>query len=343
MEPITHALTSVALSRALRKRLPRLGMAMLVTAGVAADLDFASYFWGPLAFLRFHRAVLHSLPGSFLLCVGVAAGFYLFDQVRRAGGEDAESARLNFLAAFWVCAVGAGAHMILDVASGIGVRLLWPFRGGWTAWNLLTDFDVWILAVLAAGLLLPHLFRLIGDEIGERKREKPGRLAAVTALVVVVLYVGGRGILRSRVGGLMGSRDYHGEAAEKIGVFATGSNPFLWRGLVSTATSIDELNVSVMPGASFDPDRAVSHYKPEASAAIGGAQTTDEGQLFLEYARFPLASIEKNETGSALTLRDVRFPAGDTSLDNIFLDVQLDGNARVVEESMRFAGARRSR
>ena len=342
MEPITHALTSVALSRALRKRLPRFGILMLVTAGVAADLDFGSYFWGPLAFLRFHRAVLHSLPGSFLMCVAVAAGFCLFARGRR--GEDGRLARLNFFAAFWVCAVGAGAHMILDVASGIGVRLFWPFRGGWTAWNLLGDFDVWILAILAAGLLLPHLFRLIGEEIGERKREKPGRLAAVVALAVVVLYVGGRGILRSRVVGLMGSRDYHGEAEEKIGVFATGSNPFLWRGLVSTATSIDELNVSVAPGASFDPDRAVTRYKPEASAAIGGAQGTDEGKLFLEYARFPLASIEKNETGSDLTLRDVRFPAGDTSLDNIFLDVQLDGNARVLEESMRFAGAaRRSR
>ena len=57
VEILTHALVSLALVRAGRKLLPRYGAAMVVVAGVAADLDFLSYLRGPSAFLRFHRAV----------------------------------------------------------------------------------------------------------------------------------------------------------------------------------------------------------------------------------------------------------------------------------------------
>jgi inner membrane protein len=235
------------------------------------------------------------------------------------------------------------AHIILDLAGGIGVRLWWPFRGTWQSWDLLPDFDVWILLLLAAGLSLPYLGRMVSEEIGERKRGAPGQPGATIALVVLILYIGGRGILHSRAIDLLRSRDYHGQPPEKAGAFAESSNPFAWRGLISTSRAIDELDISLLPGSTFDPDRAVPHYKPEDSPAIGAAQNSAGGQLFLAYARFPLAAIEPQASGFEVTLRDLRFPAGYRSIEHIILGVRVDENAQIVEQRMRFAGSARQK
>src|ERR1700677_3808272 len=203
MDPITNLLTAVALARATRSRLPRFGTAMLVTSGIAADLDYVSYFFGPTAFLRFHRTVLHSLLGSVAMCCVVAAAYCLLARGRQNSDSEPGKVGITFRRAFLVCVAGAAAHMILDLASGIGVRLLWPFREGWQSWDLLPGFDIWILLLLAAGLSLPHLGRLVSDEIGERKRGTPGHFAAMVTLVLIVAYIGEREILHSRAMGLL--------------------------------------------------------------------------------------------------------------------------------------------
>jgi inner membrane protein len=343
MELLTLVLISMALARATGTRLLRFGGAMLITSGITADLDLVSYFWGPVAFLRFHRTVLHSLLGSVLMCCILAAVFCLLDRAGKSTDSESSVPKLGFVTALSVCIAGAAAHLILDVAGGVGVRLLWPFREGWQSWDLLPNFDLWILLLLVAGLSLPHLERLVSQEIGERSSAAPGRLAAIITLVLIVLYIGGRGMLHSRALDLLQSRDYHGQAPQRTGAFPFSSNPFAWRGLVSTPASIEEVNISLLPGAGFDPDRAASHYKPDQSAAIAAAQNTTDGKLFLNYARFPLAATEPLDRGSDLTLRDLRFAARDTSIEDLVLDVQLDANSQIIQQRLRFAGVARER
>jgi inner membrane protein len=341
MEPITHALISLALARALRDRLPRYGTALLIIAGTAADLDFLSYFGGAGAFLKFHRAVLHSVVGSAVMCCFIAAIFCFVDRGRAKRGVDSDVVRLGFVAAFLVSAVGAGVHVALDVASGIGVRLLWPFRGGWQAWDLLANFDLWILILLVAGILMPHLSRLVSEEIGERKRGAPGKIAAVVTLALLAAYVGGRAVLHSRAIDLLVSRDYHGQPPGRTGAFPSSSNPFAWRGLVSTSGAIDEIAVSLVPGATFDPERGVAHYKPDESAGIVAAQKTGEAELFLGYARFPVAEVEPFEAGFRVTMRDLRFSGRERSSENLGLETRVDGAARILEQRIYFMGGRR--
>ena len=173
MEPFTHAFTSVALARAGRPRLPRFGTAMLVVSGLAPDLDYASYVGGPNAFLHLHRSALHSVAGVVLLSCAIAGVFCLFDRKTSPKKNVAtiSAVPLKFSAAFVVCLVGAAGHVFLDLASGVGVQLLWPFHTHWSAWDLVTDFDPWILILLVAGLLLPLLFQLVNEEVGERKKK----------------------------------------------------------------------------------------------------------------------------------------------------------------------------
>jgi membrane-bound metal-dependent hydrolase YbcI (DUF457 family) len=337
VEILTHALVALILARAGQKLLPRYGTAMLVVSGVVADLDFASYLGGPFAFLRFHRAALHSIPHSIVLICVLAIVFW--SAARRSAAPQPESNRrtLRFRDAAALCAIGVTAHLLLDLASGIGVQLLWPFQQRWTAWNLLSNLDLWIPALLALGLLLPEMFRLVSEEIGERAKRPRGQRAAVITLLLLLIYIGARAGLHSRAVDELNSRDYRGAPPLATGAFPSALSPFAWRGLVSTDNAIEAIELSLAPGAGFDSDRAVPHYKPEDSAALDAAQSTTVAKTFLRYARFPLASLEREDSGYEFTLRDLRFAPSDTSADNIIVRVELTSDLRVVNQEFRFA------
>lgn len=331
MEPVTHALTSIALARAGQRYLPRYGTAMLVVAGVAPDVDYASYLGGAGAFLRFNRALLHSIPSAILLACAVAGAFCFFDRRRpqKAAIQNSTKAKppssepLGFGTAFMICAIGMASHLLLDLASGVGVQLLWPFRVRWFAFDLLAEFDPWILLVLGAGLLLPMLFKLVGEEIGEPRTRGGGQRGAIAALVLIVVYTGARGFLHSRAVELLESRDYHGRAPLKAGAFPHSFSPFEWRGVVSTDNTIEEMELSLTPGAEFDPERSFTNYKPDDSRILQIGQSAAASQIFLHYARFPLAMIARADEGYRFELRDVRFAAGDESPANILLRLQI--------------------
>lgn len=343
MEPVTHVLTSLALARAGQKHLPKHGMAMLLVAGVAPDLDFASYLGGAGSFLRLNRALLHSLPCSIVLACAIAGAFCFFEPRRdpeRDESGPSVGARLGFGTAFTVCSVGIAGHLLLDLASGAGVELLWPLRTHWFAFDLLAEVDPWILILLGAGLLLPMLLRLVGEEIGERKKRVGGQRGAAVTLIVLLAYMAARGYLHSRALDLVESRDYRGRIPLRAGAFPESSLPLEWRGVVSTDNTIEEVPVSLAPSAEFDPERSATEYKPEDSPALETGQRTATAQRFLSYARFPLASVVQLEEGYRFELRDARFPTGDGSAANIVVLVEMRGNLQITSERFQFASSR---
>jgi inner membrane protein len=339
VEILTHALIALTLARAGQKLLPRYGLAMLVVPGVAADLDFLSYFGGPSAYLRFHRGVLHSVLGSVVLVCVLALVFWAVARRAAAKNSALNLPRLNFASAVVVCGVGVLVHLLFDLASGIGVRLLWPFREKWTEWDLVSALDPWILVVLVLGLALPEVLRLVGEEIGERARGPRGRVAAIVTLLLLLIYFGARAGLHSRAVDELNAREYHGAPPLAVGAFPSSISPLDWRGVVSTDNDIEVIEISLAPGAGFDPERAVRHYKPEESAALEAAQNTAAARTFLRYARFPLAALERGDEGYRFTLRDMRFPAGDGSADDILVRVELDADLRVKSGEFRCANS----
>ncbi len=342
MEPVTHALTSLALARAGQKHLPRFGTAMLVVAGVAPDLDFASYLGGASSFLRFDRTLLHSLPSSILLASAIAGTFCALARKHDTEHDKPDASmppRLEFGPAFVVCAIGITAHLLLDLASGVGVQLLWPFRLRWFAFDLLPELDPWILILLTAGLLLPMLLRMVSEEIGERKKSAGGQRGAIVTLILVLAYLGARGFMHSQAIDLLESRDFHGRVPLASGAFPQ-TLPVNWRGVVSTDNTVEEIEVSLTPGAELDPDRSATSYKPEDSPALAAGQRTAAAQRFLKYARFPLASVVRLENGYRFELRDARFAAGESSPANIFLRVEMRGNLEITSAEFQFGASR---
>jgi len=307
---------------------------MIVVCGVAPDLDYASYFGGAAAFLRFHRAALHSLAGAAAMACAIATAFCWLDRKRPRAGS---LAPLGFPAAFAACCAGAALHLTLDLTNISGAQLLWPLRAGWFSWDIAPWFDPWILAILIAGLLLPHLFRLINEEIGDRKKGPVGRGAAIATLLMLAAYMGARADLHGRAMGLLLSREYHGREPLSAGAFPTTLSPWDWHGVVSTDNTIEEVEISLAPGADFDPDESLTHYKPEDSPALEAGQQTAAARRFLGYARFPLASVSRIEDGYSFELRDLRFPASDTSAENMIVRVDFDSSLRAVRQEIRYA------
>jgi membrane-bound metal-dependent hydrolase YbcI (DUF457 family) len=337
VEPVTHALTSLALARAGQRTLPRYGSAILLVAGLAPELDYASYFGGPAAFLRFDRSLLHSILGAAAVACATAAAFWA--TVRRSSRSAPSSPPLRFAPALLVAGIGVAGNVVLDLASGTGVQLLWPFRIHKYAWNLLANLDPWILILLLAGLLLPELLRLVSEEIGERKKRARGRTAAILVLALTVGYVGVRAVLHRQAIDLLMSRDYHGRAPLSAGAFPSSTSLFEWRGVVVTEDTLEEARVPLGPGAEFDAERTLTHYKPVDSAALRAGEGADATQMYLKYARFPSARVSRLEDGYRIEVRDLQFPPDDRSPANTFARVDVDSRLHIVRQQILFVAS----
>jgi membrane-bound metal-dependent hydrolase YbcI (DUF457 family) len=337
LEPFTHAFTALAVSQTLQRRLPRFGTATIVASAVAPDLDYASYFAGAGSFLELHRSALHSVAGGTVLCIGIAAAaVYASRKSPPKTNSRRATSPLTLKSAFALCVLGFVSHVILDLASGEGVQLLWPFRNYWSHWSLTENFDIWLFFLLIAGLLIPQLFRLVGEEVGASKKQ-PGGGAAVFTLVLIVAYLGGRAYLHGRATDLLLSAEYHQREPLSAGAFPSAMNPFVWGGLVATDNTIEEIEVNLGPGTDFNPDRSATHYKPGESPQLNVAEGSPMAQRFLRYAAFPLAVVARREDGYRIDLRDLRFPAGDTSAANVVARIEMTSSLQITQEELRFA------
>ena len=284
MEPVTHALTSIALGRAGLNKITRAATPMLLVSGLIADVDWVTRLGGAATFLRGHRTVTHSLVGTVAIIAAVAAASWFT-------GRKYPKFAVGIFPALAICAIGAGAHLLLDMLNGYGVKLLWPFSPKWYAWDLADSVDSWILFFLLVGLLIPELFRLVLEEIGSKPKRHGRQRGAIFGLVFVALVIAGRAFAHQRAIALLDSRDYRGQTPLVVAAFPKPSNPLLWSGVVETDNALINLEVPLGPGREFDPELADVHFKPESSVTLKNAVSTSTAIEFLNFARFPLASV----------------------------------------------------
>lgn len=309
MDPLTHALASFTLQRAAFPRLSRAATISVVLAGIIADADLLSTYFGPSAYLAFDRTYFHSLPAALVFALlGTLPFFFL----KPKSAESQISPAIIFIAAF----AAALLHLALDVCQASAVQLLWPFSTRRFALDWLPSLDLWILGILLAAILLPLLAGLVTEEIGARRKGPRGRAGAILALVALFLYVSVRAALHSDAIAALESRTYRGELPHKVAAFAESSSPFLWHGIVETERALHDVEVPVGPGADFDPSSAITTYKPEPSPFLDAARNSAVARRFLQVARFPKATIEQTPTGYHVILRS--FPYSRASSSGLF-------------------------
>ena len=329
MEPVTHALASIALGRTGLNKVTRAATPMLLVSGLVADIDWLSRLGPAGIFLRGHSTATHSLLGTAVIVVTVA-------WAARITGQKFPKLAVRFLQALAICTLGAGVHLLLDLTNSYGVQLIWPFSAKWYAWDLASPVDGWILFFLLTGFLIPELFRLVHEEIGSKSKRNGRRHGAIAALTLVALFIAGRAFAHQRAIALLDSRSYRGQTPLVVAAFPRPSNPLLWSGVVETDNAVINLEVPLIPGSEFDPELADVHFKPTPSLALSNAVGNATAREFLNFARFPLASVEPLEDGFQVRLRDMRFAGELTGRRGIVAVIELNAQSLVVHDGLEY-------
>ena len=329
MEPVTHALTSIALGRAGLNKITRAATPMLLVSGLIADVDWVTRLGRAGLFLHGHRTITHSLVGTVAIAAAVAVATWL-------AGRKYPKFAVGIFPALGICAVGAGVHLLLDMLNGYGLKLLWPFSAKWYAWDLADTVDSWILIFLLVGLLVPELFRLVHEEIGSKPKRNGRQRGAIFALVCVALVIAWRAFSHQEAIALLDSREYRGQTPLVVAAYPKPSNPLLWSGVVETDNAVFNLEVPLGPGRKFDPELADVHFKPESSVTLKNAVASSTAIEFLNFARFPLASVQPKGDGFQVRLRDMRFESELAGRRGIIAIIDLNAQSLVIGERLEY-------
>ena len=168
MEPVTHFLTNLCLSRAGLNRTTSLATAMMVASAEVPDLDFLAIPGGPAAGFGAHRGLTHTLLGTPLVAALSLAVVWLWYRLRlRLKHPPPTPPRWRLL--FLYGCLGGLVHILLDFTNSYGVRPFAPFYDRWFAWDAVYIIEPVMLVILGAGLVLPWLFALIQEEVASRR------------------------------------------------------------------------------------------------------------------------------------------------------------------------------
>ena len=293
-------------------------------------MDGLSSLFGPSAYLNWHRTYTHSLFAAVLVAV-------LFAVVYRFVAPQQLQSRFAVLAIFVLMLLAQCLHLLLDVCQPDGVLLFWPFSAAEIAQDWLTFVDPVILSVLVAGILLPLLFQLVSDEIGARDKKPRGKVGAIIALAVIVLYIGARAMFHADAVAALDSRTYQRELPRRAAAFPVSTSPFRWNGIVETESALHEISVDIAQATTLNTDVAVTIHKPEASPALDVVRNGPIALAFLRVARFPKATIEKTETGYRVELRDLRYAAAGSSRREIAAFFELNSGGSIVKQELVWA------
>jgi inner membrane protein len=344
LEPITHFLTGACLSRAGFNRKTALATATMTLAAEAPDLDVLGNLKGPVFGFAHHRGFTHSFLGSFLVAAVVVGLVYALWCVRgRKTRNPNLPPRWGLLYCFAVLA--SLSHVLLDFTNNYGVRPLWPFSERWYSWDIVFIVEPVIFVLLLAGLVLPAFFALIDKEIGVRRESPPGRFGATLALIGVVAMWGVRDFEHRRAVNALEAQTYEGADPLRVSAYPYWWTPFTWYGVVETQTlhasmRVDSLSPEVDPRGEM---RVL--YKPEETPVTLAAKKSYLGQVYLDWAKYPVTETEQVEfpqPGFIVRFKDLRYDYPERRGQNILrAAVRLDRNLNVVAEGFGSRWTRR--
>ena len=326
----THALASLALSRAIFPRAPKLLWAFTIPAGVIADVDACSALISPSAYLAWHRTYTHSLLGSLIIAC-------ILSTVYRVWASRELLSRLSAGAVFVAVLLAQWLHLAMDAAQWQGVELFWPFNAARIAMDWLPTIDPWIVTILVAAILLPEFFHLIGAEIGAKDKRPRGFVGAIVGLVMVICYVGLRAELHGAAVAQMQNRSSANELPRQVAAFSDFVSLVTWHGVAETESALHEVAVHINSSRRSSLDPGINLFKPEANSLLQAAQDTEAAKRFLRVARFPKATVQKMEAGSEVQIRDLRYAAAGEVKREPMLTVDFDPSGKIISEEIVWA------
>lgn len=368
MEPATHVLTGMCLSRAGLNR--RAAYATLVMA-VAAEFPDIDTLWGlrgPVEGFAHHRGITHTflgVPFEAALLVGAAYGLHRW-RMRRAE-RSAQMKPLTKAPVRWgllygFALLGLLSHLLLDYTNNYGIRPFFPFDRHWFAGSFVFIFDPMIFGLLVLGLVVPALLGLIGSEVGARKSLFRGRGWATAALLGVVAWWGLRWVEHGRAVALgmaqsvqqpprpsvlaAESGDAGLAASEVPAVYLTAQrvlaspdplSPFAWSVATDYGPVYQLAEANLRAGTLEAQDGFF--WKPGAGPTIRAAEASPFGRVYLDWSAMPVIEVSDPDPQGVktVTFQDLRFMggwmknAGRTALEGT---VEVDAAGKIVGQTM---------
>lgn len=336
MEPLTHFLTGACISRAGLNRKTALATVTLVLAAEAPDLDVLGYLHGQVYGFAHHRGITHTLVGVPMMAALVIVVVWAVHSLRHWRRKPANPPRWGLL--FWFACIGGLSHILLDFTNNYGVRPFSPFYPRWYSWDIVFIIEPVLWAILLAGLVLPALFALIHEEIGVKKGRRRGRVGALLALAGMLAVWGIRDFEHRHALAAMQARLYDGVVPVRMSAYPYPANPFKWMGVVETRNFFQTMHVDSL-APDVDPDNeAKTYYKPEETPVTLAAKKSYLGQVYLDWAHYPLTETEKLENPAGYMVRffDLRFMYPERRERPLSSRVVLNDKLQVVGEYMGF-------
>ena len=354
MDNLTHSLFALTLARTPLSRAGRGTTAALLLASNAPDVDILSAAGGAVNYLSWHRGYTHGpfgIVGLGVLSAGLVwTGRWMLDRRRARAGASASAndpaAPDTHDAPFWllvaVSTIGVLLHVLMDLPTVYGTRLLAPFTWRWFGADWLPILDIYLLIALAAGLFF-----------GQRSPAARRR----NAMIVLVLMAANYGLRAAahhqalaivpRVFGptlpqpcdppsptLWPIDEWPRAAAPSspppgrrclIEAVAMPSftSPFRWRIIVQLSNAYEVRDIDLLDARLRGTDdtnapwRLMTRYPNVWTPAIAQAATSHLGQVFLGFSRLPAARLIVDRASGVTTVRfiDMRFAAGPVTID----------------------------
>jgi len=326
MDPLTHTATGLFLGRIGLKRWTPLATPILLLAANAPDIDIVTTAGGSLNYLHYHRHLTHSLLAMPVMALGTVALVVLVSRKQ-----------VHWIGAFFAALIAVATHLLLDLTNTYGVRLFLPFSARWFHLDIANVVDLGIWTVFLICIAGPFLASLVGSEIASRNTREPlqGRGFAWVALIFLLLYNCGRGVLHARAEAELQSRLYEEAPPVRTLAVPDAADPWLWKGVVETSDSFAVEDVNLL--GEFDPTRAIFFHKPAPDPAIQAAERLPVFQEFLRFSQFPLWRVSPSvepENGKTVDVIDLRF--GTPTAPAFIATATFDSNLRAVSSSFQF-------
>lgn len=286
MDPITHVTAGVLIAQAGRDRFPAVKWFVPLAALAAwmPDLDNIVTFFGPEAYMRYHRGYSHSLLGG-----AVMAWLLAWIMARCWRGIS----RGKLFVFFYLCVL---SHLFLDVITSYGTRIFLPFSDVRVAISSVYIVDpVFSLALIALAALS---FR----RPWARKRLAVSGLLLLLAWPAVGLGVGRLTAVRAER--LLAAR---GETVQDLSVQPGAFSPLWWKIVARQddrylLTGLDWLH----------PDRLLPERRYERADNDELKRLGRQAPVFSHYlwfTDFPVRMVSDLPSGTRVTYADLRFVA----------------------------------
>jgi membrane-bound metal-dependent hydrolase YbcI (DUF457 family) len=339
LDNVTHTLFALTLARTPLGRAGRGTTTALVIASNAPDVDAVSAAGGGASYLVWHRGPTHGLLGIVGLGLVTAVVVWILERRRTTADADVPRATLPML--FVISMIGVLLHILMDVPTSYGTRLMSPFDWHWFAVDWMPIIDIYLWIALAAGLLFGR-----GSPDARRRN-------ASIVLVFMAANYGIRGVAHHRALTLAprvfgpglprpcsastndtSAVDYWPRPPAAIpetgrrclietAAMPTFLSPLRWRIVAHLSNAYELHDVDLLDSRFQTVDqqseglwRTTRRYPNQWNAAVVKAAMTRTAQAFLGFARFPAVRSAVDSSGiTTVRWNDVRFVGGLFALD----------------------------